>query len=222
MEYSQLLKDFFSKRNVEITLFPERKVKRFKELNGFIDFLQNEINYWSGINQDIDTFYRQIGDYIREINRYANNEQQMQNLLQNIIQQASRNNYPCLFSDTYLGKMFKDMDRNEKVGFIDLYFKDSINAGFIQQPGYFSGLLKAYSHKNALQIINHHLKEDFEKNNQECLNILEATKHNANDIQTKIIDDAQKINEEFVSSNSKIQEDFSNWENSKRMIMIIG
>ncbi len=153
IEVPENVQQWFDAQNMEVRLFPEQAVKKFKSLSRLYDFIEKEKQFWEPIDKQIHQIFHRALSQINSALSSHSNEAQFQPHLRSAISELttfSRQNNQCIvFSKTKLAKELKTI--SEKYGqdgyraFFDAILFDRLTRHFGNRPKEeFFGLIDAY------------------------------------------------------------------------------
>lgn len=144
-----MLAEYLKKNEIEITLFPENKTKKFTSLNEFYTFIEREWEFWEdctngNVNEIREHFINiktMLKNAIDQINNYDSSIQ----LLNKAINEANINNVPCIYSITEHGQKLKALNQENYIssnGFYDALSQGSLND--LSDYKYLYGVIEAF------------------------------------------------------------------------------
>lgn len=130
--------EWFKAQNFEITLFPDERVKKFRDPSELELFLAQELEFWKGFTKALDKIRQAQQTYTEAIKTNDNAQDVWQRHFQNLFHQLKTNeqelsqksSYWC-YSKTKLGKKLRSIvdafdDRTGQT-FLDRYFQRDLN-----------------------------------------------------------------------------------------------
>jgi len=208
-----ILDDIVKRMNLEISLFPEIQRKRkFKKFATFSQFIEDEYNFWRQYQQsnmmDISAHFQKIKDHLQRA-LSETDPGQKQGFVGNAVSMANQNQFPCVYSDTAMGKFLAKMHKRNSMtgsGAYDFLSNTQLNQNhFHQNKLYLRGVLLAFHFRNPGV-----LKDTIDSERESLENI--KAKHE--DLIGALTDQFDQFVTDTTSAKEQFTKDLTEWQES--------
>lgn len=205
MNITPYIQKYFKEQKVEITLYPSKIVKKFKSIEIFIKFFEDECKYWrecnSGNLYQVRQHFQSIYNYL---NRSANSDDESIESLKSAIKNAKVNRGPCIYSQSVEAKLLKKLyDNNQDQA--DAAFGYMFNKSMVLNNDYnqFLGIMYAYN----LQDRDKLSEKTVEAEKQALTDLRDTSSAELQNLSSEFFSQVEEIKAEHASIYEKLKED---------------
>lgn len=204
MNITPSIQQFFDQQNVEITLFPSKKVRKFMTVEMFVSFIDSERTFWNALQaRGLNSIRQHFNEIYNLLDNNTSDEKMALDHLRLAIQNAKINRVPAVFSATNEAKFLKKLyekSPTQSAAAYDYLFNGVINFNSYEN---FLGIISAFNLKDRDKI----LKTIADAEKETLTDLCETYNNQLNQLSTEFFSCSKQIKEEFKNIQENLDEE---------------